>query len=307
MSSTIAGLGANSASLQRALMEAAEKALAEGAEMLAGAGGRRDAAATRTPASSVRQPRPQADAMIVELSERAVAEADESLAATMARSAEAERPSAGRPAVVREREAQPQRPASASARVRELPLDQLVRVLKGSGIGFKEAVKILGALKLDQPLPGKAVLRTMWDDTEAAPAEDGADATATRARVAPDVVRAPLDQLVRDKSWHRANAAPGPGVPTLASVVVDRPVNQVYVAGLTTVEYQRLVVMLGNELPAWFGAVRGARGLRGLMESRGYARLNTSRFAGMRLGNWCLGVAGMGVAWYAGVHSGMWW
>jgi hypothetical protein len=37
------------------------------------------------------------------------------------------------------------------------------------------------------------------------------------------------------------------------------------------------------------------------------AKLNTTRFAGTRLGAWLLATAATGGLWYVGVHTGSWW
>jgi hypothetical protein len=357
---SIPGLGGPAPQLQRAMMEMVDKALAEEAELLAdgasadapgeqtgrvavrgrvpgqtGSGqaapGQAAGAAPRGVAGALPLAGATGEAIVVELSAKArlaeqlrgpqeatplgrqaaTAPSDPAPAADRADAVPTQQPPATAPA----------KPSGLGSQVRALPLDQLLAVLKRSGTDFKQAVRILRHIELDQPLPAKGVLQALWAETPVEarplaamraadpprPAEPDAGPADARPVDAPRrsdpeaVMNAPLDQLLRPR------AIVDPGAPTLATVVQDQPVNQVYVAGLTTAEYQRLVMLLGPELPGWFVAVRGAWGLRTLVEHRSIARLATVRLAGVRLGGWAIGAVGMTIAWVAGIRYGAWW
>jgi len=177
-------------------------------------------------------------------------------------------------------------------------------VLKRSGADFKHAMKVLDQLDLEQPLPPRAVLKEIWVAT--ATERDGVLPLGPTRSESSAVLNASLDGLVRDRSWHRVNET-SLAAPTLATITANTPVNHAYVVTLSTVEFQRLVLLLGPQLPAWVDGLRGSSGLRALMETPGYARLNLTRIAGMRLGGWLIGAAGVAVAWVVGLRTGTWW
>jgi hypothetical protein len=192
-------------------------------------------------------------------------------------------------------------------------LERLIVVLKKTGIDFRDAYQVLREIRGGEPLPSRAELRAQWQAADPGTWQEHA-ATAPERAAGPSAqpqrpAEPPVDDLIRDRAWHRA-AADDPdraAGPSLAAVVREEPVNQQYVAGLTTAEFQRLITVLGGVAPAWFWDVRGHRGLRGLAERPAIARLNATRIAGTRLGAWILAVLGMAVLWYVGIHSQIWW
>ena len=229
---------------------------------------------------------------------------------------------------------------------RRATLDRMIVVLKKTGIDFRDAHQVLREINNGVKLPPRAELQARWaladpDAWEArarteqrdAPPSPAGDADADpRAQVEParaaarttdtDLRRTAVDDLIRDRDWHRAHPAEsgsagraGGGLavredddrPTLQSVVRHDASNQSYVAGLSTAEFQRLVTVLGRSAPEWFWDLRGHRGLRGLAERPSVAKLNTTRIAGTRLSAWIAAVAGSGALWYVGVHTGQWW
>lgn len=226
--------------------------------------------------------------------------------------------------------ARPQREASS--------LDRMIVVLKKTGIDFRDAYQVLREINTGVKLPPKAELQARWAladpdaweakaRTEQAP-RPGADAAVDEHKPEPAVARGAadadlrktaVDDVIRDRDWHRANpdgagrAGNGLNVreddnrPTLQSVVRHDQTNQAYVAGLSTAEFQRLVTVLGKAAPEWFWDLRSHGGLRGFAERPVVARLNTIRIAGTRLGAWLVAVAGSGTLWYVGVHTGSWW
>lgn len=218
-------------------------------------------------------------------------------------------------------------------------LDRLILVLKQTGIGFRDAYQVLREINAGAPLPPKAQLQARWAAADPAaweararteqPARPEAS-TAPRPEPQPaprtadgDLRQTPVDDLIRDRSWHRDRARPdhsdgsGTGLsvrddradarPTLQTIVRDDATNQDYIAGLSTAEFQRLVTVLGGTAPAWFWGLRGHRGLRGWAERPTVAKLNTARFAGTRLGAWLLAAAGTGALWAVGTQTGSWW
>lgn len=231
---------------------------------------------------------------------------------------------------------------------RPVTLDRLIVVLKKTGIGFRDAYQVMREIHAGEPLPPRSELRARWAAADPAAWEEHArERTQGPGRqLVPaadaDLRQTPVDDLIRDRSWHRANATtaanaateeeaqarasgtPGrPGGaadsaasasaaeradrPTLQTIVRHDPVNQAYVAALSTAEFQRLVTVLGRTAPDWFWDLRGHRGLRGLAERPAIAKLNTTRIAGTRLGAWILAVLGMALLWYLGLQTGVWW
>jgi hypothetical protein len=236
---------------------------------------------------------------------------------------------------------------------RPVTLDRLILVLKKTGIGFRDAYQVMREIHAGEPLPPRAELRARWAAADPAAWEEharertqGPGQQPVRAADA-DLRQTPVDDLIRDRTWHRANATtaanaatanaateaeaqarasgtPGrPGGtadsaapesaaertdrPTLQTIVRQDPMNQAYVAALSTAEFQRLVTVLGRTAPDWFWDLRGHRGLRGLAERPAIAKLNTTRIAGTRLGAWILAVLGMALLWYLGLQTGVWW
>ena len=203
-------------------------------------------------------------------------------------------------------------------------LERLVVVLKRTGIDFRDAYQVLREIRAGAPLPPRAQLRSLWAAADPAAWQERARGRAAgsgptgldpQQQVGPqaaddDLRQTPVDDLIRDRSWHRA-ADRGPGttssVPTLQSVSVPTPANQAYVADLSTAEFQRLVIILAGSAPEWFWELRGHRGIRGLAERPAIARLNATRIAGTRLGAWILAILGMALLWYVGLHTGTWW
>lgn len=203
-------------------------------------------------------------------------------------------------------------PASAAAGP---SLERLVVVLKRTGIDFRDAYQVLREIRGGEPLPSRAELRAQWQAADPGAWREHAAAAPERVAVEPQPqpqprpAEVPVDDLIRDRAWHRA-AADDPdraAGPSLQDVVRAVPASQQYVAGLTTAEFQRLVTVLGGVAPAWFWELRGHRGLRGLAERPAVARLNATRIAGTRLAAWILALLGMAVLWYVGIHSQVWW
>ena len=219
-------------------------------------------------------------------------------------------------------------------------LDRMIVVLKKTGIDFRDAYQVLREINGGAKLPPKAELQARWAladpdaweekaRTEQAgrpPAAAPADEERTERTERPavraadmDLRKTAVDDVIRDRDWHRANpdgpdrAGNGLSVraddnrPTLQSVVRLDPTNQAYLAALSTAEFQRLVTVLGKAAPEWFWDLRGHGGLRGLAERPAIAKLNTTRIAGTRLGAWIVAVAGSGALWYVGMHTGQWW
>jgi hypothetical protein len=231
--------------------------------------------------------------------------------------------------------------ATAPSRPEEgVSLDRLIVVLKQTGISFRDAYQVLREIHAGGPLPPKAELQRRWAiaDPDAWEAHGGSKAATTpdeptAARPIParaeterpparpadtDLRRTAVDDVIRDRAWHRDNPDAARADhrlslrdedprPTLQSIVRQDPANQAYVAALSTAEFQRLVTVLGRTAPEWFWNLRGHRGLRGLAERPTIAKLNTTRFAGTRLGAWLLATAGTAGVWYVGVHTGSWW
>lgn len=166
-------------------------------------------------------------------------------------------------------------------------LDRVMSLLKSSGLSFKDSVKLLQELG-HAAGTDKATLHALWAST-AAPSRRG------------EPLDPRVDLLVRPAIRHAT------GTPTLAQVVVQTPVTQAYVADLTTAEYQRLALILGDQLPSWFASVRPARGLRGFVERPGVAQLIATQFLGTSVLGWMLGGAGVAAAWTAGLRWGIWW
>lgn len=166
-------------------------------------------------------------------------------------------------------------------------LERIVSVLKGSGLSFKDAATVLDQLGLADGVD-KAALRALWAST-----------TAPERRV--ERVDPRVDLLVRPAMRHATDT------PTLAQVVVQTPATRSYVADLTTAEYQRLALILGEQVPAWFASVRPSRGLRGLVERPAIAHLLATQVLGTSLAGWMLGGAGVAAAWTAGLRYGVWW
>jgi hypothetical protein len=213
-------------------------------------------------------------------------------------------------------------------------LDRMIVVLKKTGIDFRDAYQVLREINHGTKLPPKAELQARWSlaDPDAweekarteqasrptAPAEETKPERAARAAADTDLRRTAVDDVIRDRDWHRAHPdgaeRPGNGLsvrddtrPTLQSVVRQDQTNQAYIAGLSTAEFQRLVTILGNTAPEWYWELRSHGGLRGFAERPAIAKLNTTRFAGTRLGAWIVAVAGSGALWYVGMHTGQWW
>ncbi|WGL52386.1 hypothetical protein P5P86_00825 [Nocardioides sp. BP30] len=229
-------------------------------------------------------------------------------------------------------------PASDPAVV-DITLDRLIVVLKKTGIGFRDAYQVLREIQVGERLPPRAELRARWAAADPTAWEDRARERAQAAGTQQsrpadaDLRQTPVDDLIRDRAWHRANAAAdsadaaahdpatqtraaGPVAadrderadgPTLQTITRQDPGNQAYVAGLSTAEFQRLVTVLGRSAPDWFWDLRGHSGLRGLAERPMIARLNTTRIAGTRLGAWILAMLGMAMLWYIGLHTNVWW
>lgn len=166
-------------------------------------------------------------------------------------------------------------------------LERLISVLKGSGLSFKDAVAVLKQLGHAQHVD-KATLRSLWASTSA-PERRG------------EPVDPRVDLLVRPASRHATDT------PTLAQVVVQTPLTQAYVADLTTAEYQRLALILGDQLPEWFASVRPARGLRGFVERPAIAHLVATQVLGTSLLGWLAAGVGVAGAWTAGTRYGVWW
>lgn len=166
-------------------------------------------------------------------------------------------------------------------------LDRLVSLLKSRGLSFKDAVTLLDQLGLAGGVE-KETLRVLW-----------ASARVTERHT--ERVDPRVDVLVRPAMRHATDT------PTLAQVVVQTPLTRGYVADLTTAEYQRLALILGDQLPEWFATVRPSRGVRGLLERRAVAQLVANRFLGTSLLGWMLGGAGVVAAWTAGLRYGVWW
>lgn len=215
-------------------------------------------------------------------------------------------------------------------------LDRLIVVLKRTGIGFRDAYQVLRQIGAGEPLPPRAELQARWAAADPAAWEERArvraQATpqdpAQQARPADvDLRQTPIDDLIRDRSWHKANAAAADASaeasaesqtraadrsertdrPTLQSITRQDTTNQAYVAGLSTAEFQRLVTVLGLAAPAWFWDLRGHRGLRGLAERPTIAKLNATQIAGTRLAAWILAIVGMALFWYLGIRTNIWW
>lgn len=204
---------------------------------------------------------------------------------------------------------QPPTPAAAAGP----SIERLIVVLKQTGIDFRDAYQVLREIRGGEPLPSRAELRAQWQAADPGAAQEHATTAPERAAVPPAQQSRPedlpVDDLIRDRTWHRAAAADPDRAagPSLQAVVREDLASQQYVAGLSTAEFQRLVTILGGGAPAWFWELRGHRGLRGLAERPALARLNATRIAGTRLGAWILALLGMAVFWYIGVHSQIWW
>jgi hypothetical protein len=166
-------------------------------------------------------------------------------------------------------------------------VERLVAVLKSSGLSFKDAVKLLHELG-HAPGADKTALRALWVATEATPRHD-------------EPVDPRVDTLVRPAIRHATDT------PTLSQVVVQTPLTQAYVADLTTAEYQRLALILGDQVPAWFASVRPTRGLRGFVERPGVAHLVATQVLGTSLLGWMAAGIGAAGAWAAGFRLGIWW
>lgn len=220
-----------------------------------------------------------------------------------------------------------------------IPLDRLIVVLKKTGIGFRDAYQVLREIHVGEPLPPRAQLQARWAAADPAAWEDRARERAQAPgqqlpRPADtDLRETPVDDLIRDRTWHRANAADTADAadaadaetragsagtsaaergeradrPTLQTITRQDASNQAYVAGLSTAEFQRLVTVLGRSAPEWFWDLRGHRGLRGLAERPIIAKLNTTRIAGTRLGAWILALLATAMLWYIGLHTNIWW
>jgi hypothetical protein len=255
---------------------------------------------------------------------------------------------AGSPGPAAQTQASPGQPATGpQVRDQEISLDRLLAVLKQTGISFRDAYQVLREINAGAPLPPKAELHARWtatdpdawetrEHTASAPTEASvasradvrAAAPAPAERADPGLRQTPVDDLIRDRDWHRAHTAEheqdqprdpdGPGLsvrdddraqprPTLQTIVRHDGTNQAYIAALSTAEFQRLVTVLGGAAPAWFWDLRGHRGVRGWAERPTIARLNTTRIAGTRLGAWLLAAAGAGALWAVGAQTGSWW
>lgn len=216
-------------------------------------------------------------------------------------------------------------------------LDRMIVVLKKTGIDFRDAYQVLREINNGIKLPPKAELQARWAlaDPDAweekarteqaarpattAPADDDRVEQPAARAADTDLRKTAVDDVIRDRDWHRANPdgadRPGNGLsvrgddnrPTLQSVVRHDQTNEAYVVGLSTAEFQRLVTILGKAAPEWFWDLRAHGGLRGFAERPVIAKLNTTRFAGTRLGAWIVAVAGSGALWYVGMHTGQWW
>jgi len=199
-------------------------------------------------------------------------------------------------------------------------LERLVVVLKRTGIEFRDAYQVLREIRAGAPLPPRAELRALWATADPAAWEERARVRAAADQEAPqhqvdargtdaDLGRTPVDDVIRDRSWHRA-AEQDPATtstPTLQTITQPTSANQAYVADLSTAEFQRLVAILGGTAPEWFWALRDHRGIRRLAERPSIARLNATRIAGTRLGAWILAILGTALLWYVGVRTGTWW
>jgi len=215
-------------------------------------------------------------------------------------------------------------------------LDRMIVVLKKTGIDFRDAYQVLREINSGAKLPPKAELQARWAlaDPDAweekarteqaarptsAPADEQRPAQPPARAADADLRKTAVDDVIRDRDWHRDNPdgadRPGNGLsvrgddnrPTLQSVVRLDQTNQAYIAGLSTAEFQRLVTILGKAAPEWFWDLRGHGGLRGFAERPTVAKLNSTRIAGTRLGAWIVAVAGSGALWYVGMHTGQWW
>lgn len=165
-------------------------------------------------------------------------------------------------------------------------LERVMSLLKGSGLSFKDAVSLLDQLGHARGID-KATLREMWASTAAPRRQEPVDPR--------------VDVLVRPTMRHATDT------PTLAQVVVQTPLTQAYVADLTTAEYQRLALILGDQLPEWFASVRPSRGLRGFIERPGIAHLVATQVLGTSLLGWAAAGVGAAGAWAAGFRLGIWW
>jgi hypothetical protein len=193
-------------------------------------------------------------------------------------------------------------------------LERLILVLKKTGIDFRDAYQILRQIRGGEPLPSRAELRAQWQAADPGTWQERTAVAPERAAVPqaqpqPRPEELSVDDLIRDRAWHRAAAADPERAagPSLHVVVREDLANQQYVAGLTTAEFQRLITVLGGVAPAWFWELRRHRGLRRLAERPAIARLNATRIAGTRLAAWILALLGMAVLWYVGIRSQIWW
>jgi hypothetical protein len=193
-------------------------------------------------------------------------------------------------------------------------LERLILVLKKTGIDFRDAYQVLRQIRGGEPLPSRAELRAQWRAADPGTWQERTAVAPERAAVPqaqpqPRPEELSVDDLIRDRAWHRAAAADPERAagPSLHVVVREDLANQQYVAGLTTAEFQRLITVLGGVAPAWFWELRRHRGLRRLAERPAIARLNATRIAGTRLAAWILALLGMAVLWYVGIRSQIWW
>ena|GEM_PF-6125259 len=311
----LGGGGANQA-LQRALMDAAERALADDLQLLSRPGTEADAAG------------PRAEAIVVELADAGHAEDLTVAGGWITTPRQATLPAAAPAAVpVRMPPAGPEaaadsaRGAAADAAPRTvgpggaLALDRLLALLKQTGIDFRDAVQVLREIRPGEPLPTRAELKALWAAAPTGSPSGKGQAAAVPVPSTPADIA--VDHLVRERGWNRAESTSlagthagdrGAASPTLATVTQPTALNQAYVAGLSTAEFQRLVTVLGADgAPAWFWRVRGHAGLRALAERPVIARLNATRFAGTRLSAWLLALVGMTLLWYVGFHAQIWW
>lgn len=166
-------------------------------------------------------------------------------------------------------------------------LERLVSVLKGSGLSFKDAVSLLEQLGHTSSAD-KTTLRSLWAATPASHRREQS-------------LDPRVDLLVRPASRHATDT------PTLSQVVVETPLTRGYVADLTTAEYQRLALILGDQLPEWFASVRSSRGLRGFAERPPIAHLVATQVLGTSLIAWMTAGVGLAGAWAAGLRWGIWW
>jgi len=87
--------------------------------------------------------------------------------------------------------------------VDDQPIVQMMVMLKRSGVGFNDAVQVLRNLQTEGPMPPKHMLKALWNTTDvSAPEEE---------QPLPAIVDAPLDDIIRDASWHKTQAAAEPG------------------------------------------------------------------------------------------------